>query len=71
MEPHTTSLYGTKHTGGGARGNKPSAVQSWYLEGDLGGEDELVPLEESSGGVHEHRIGDAVYQVLHPLLDIF
>jgi len=32
-------------------------------EGHLGGEDELVSLEETAGGVDEDRVGDAVDQI--------
>ena len=41
-----------------------------YLECDLWGEDELVTLKQSPGGVHEHKVSDAVDEVLHPLFHI-
>ena len=41
-----------------------------YLEGDLRCEDELVPLEQSPGGIHEHGVGDAVDEVQHTLFDL-
>lgn len=43
---------------------------SYYLEGDLGQEDEFVCLEESPCGVRVDRVGDLVRQVDHPLLDV-
>lgn len=36
-----------------------------HLEGHLGGKDELVLLEESSGGVEEHAVRDGVYEGIH------
>ncbi len=41
-----------------------------HLEGDLRGESELVTLKQPSGGVHEHRVRDAVDQVGHSLLHV-
>ena len=44
--------------------------QQAYLECELGSEGELVALEQPSGGVHEHGVGDAVNQVEHASLDL-
>ena len=41
------------------------------LEGDLCGEDEFVDLKETSGGVDEDWIRDAIDQVHHTLFDLF
>ena len=41
-----------------------------YLEGDLSSKDELVLLKESSGGVLEDHVCDAVNEVEHSLLDL-
>ena len=40
------------------------------LERHLCGEDELVRLEETSGGVHEDGVSDAVGQVVDSDLDV-
>ena len=41
-----------------------------YLESELGGEGELVALEQPSSGVYEHGEGDAVDEVEHACLDL-
>lgn len=41
-----------------------------YLKCHLCEEDELVPLKEPAGRVHEHRVGDLVCQVNHTLFDL-
>lgn len=41
-----------------------------HLEGDLGQEDELVPLEEPAGRVHVDGVGDLVRQIDHSLPDL-
>ena len=38
------------------------------LERHLCGENQLVALEETSGGVHEHRVRHAVGQIGHPAI---
>lgn len=43
---------------------------SWYLEGDLWSEDELVALKQSPARVHEHQVGDAINEVHHSLFHI-
>ena len=45
-------------------------VYTAHLKGDLRCEDELVCLKQASSGVHEHRVGDAVDQILNSLLHI-
>ena len=45
-------------------------IRNAYLESELGGEGELVALEQPSGGVDEHGEGDAVDQVDHARLDL-
>lgn len=42
-----------------------------HLESNLRHECKLVPLKEAPAGVHEHRIGDAIFEVFYSLLDIF
>lgn len=42
----------------------------FYLECDLRCEYEFVCLEQASRGVHEHRVGEAVYQILHSLTHV-
>ena len=44
--------------------------QLCYLECHLGCKDEFVRLEETSGGVHEDGVGDAVSQVVDPDPDV-
>ena len=47
-------------------------VHVTYQEGDLRGEDQLVPLKQAPGCVHKHHVhvGDAVNQIRYTLLQI-
>ena len=42
----------------------------YHLEGHLGHKGKFISLKKASAGVHEDRVGDAVYQVIYSLLDI-